>query len=163
MPSSNLEGMQAFAVAKDNGYSIQSLSTNTNALLETPFILFKNSNALQKLMRVIRFHGSGNGLSNVQSTIMRIYLNPTITANGAVIAVTPFRSASIASAVSVFQSPTITANGTLIWSSVINFQTVPILANMASLFLEPNQNWLVTFQANQANQPASFHMAWIEA
>ena len=163
MPSSNiLSGQNQLAVAKDAGYSFQSVSTNTNALLETPMILIKNA-SLTKLMNWLEFHYSGNTLSNVQTTVVRIYKDPVITANGAGIAVVPMRNASAPSAMQIFQSPTIIFNGVLIYSIVMNFQGVSIPCDLAKIMIEAGDNFLVTFQANQANQPANFGASWIEA
>lgn len=143
-------------IADTNAVSISSTS-------ETPLFLMKNPNGSGKKI-VIRLFQIFAGLSSTQVSQWRVYLDPTITANGT--SLTPqnmyFQTSPPSPVATAFKSPTISANGTFI---SLFFQLAGSLNQPEQNFdfvVDPNHNVLVTVQTSSPNVNHNVHLIWSE-
>jgi hypothetical protein len=86
---------------------------NVPGTTETPFLLFKNpaASGFDALSLFLRFAST----SSTARTTLRLYANPTITANGTALSIFNARAGdATVSAMEGYLNPTVSANGTLI-------------------------------------------------
>lgn len=144
------------------GYAVATPSINIALAVETDFVLLKNPIASGKLVRFWEQLLAMQGSTPSQSTIIRVYMNPTITTNGTAMTVAKLRSSlGIPSVVQAFYSPTISARGTLMTTYMITTGTFTRELDLAR-FMEENATLLFTAQPTNTTTPHTFSAAWAE-
>lgn len=133
---------------------------------ESVLILFKNPNASGKTFSIRRIIFDTNGTTAVTG-VMRMYANPTSSANGVAITVssTNIGGGAGAAAATPFTGPTVSANGTRFFSG-----TVGQGANQGPLeydfngvqSLAANNNILITGQPSANNLSVGITFVWGE-
>ena len=126
---------------------------------DNPLVLLKNPNASGKTV-YISFIAYGISVANVLGTI-RIYKNPTITANGTAQTITAFGTGSTVA--TLFTTPTISANGTLLstWAHGQNSNSLLIPTNY-EITVPANSNLLITGSPGSNNRQAEMSIRWVE-
>lgn len=117
---------------------------------ETVYYLIKNPSGSGKVVTLEQIIITTD--ENIGATYrVRVYLDPTITANGT--SLTPVNArqvGTVAVSSTSFRSPTISANGTLLF--VTNVTIGSNLIDQGSVLLDENHNYLITIQTdNTAN------------
>lgn len=117
---------------------------------ETVYFLIKNPSGSGKVVTLEQLILTTD--ENIGATYrVRLYLDPTITANGT--ALTPVNArqvGTVAVSSTTYRSPTVSANGTLVF--VTNVTIGNNLVDAGSILLDENHNYLVTVQTdNTAN------------
>ncbi len=148
-----------------NQYSVT--STFTVGTSEIPLILLQNNQSgypnlanqsralFQNLLKVLES-------SATSSVILKVYLNPTVSATGTPLTPVNLRSSyGVASSkASPFSAPTITANGTLVDA----LSAAPSTVSLSSLLkiLDNGQSLLVTGTSSAASNSVSVLLEWFE-
>lgn len=120
---------------------------------ETVYFLIKNPSGSGKVVTLEQMILTTD--ENIGATYrVRLYLNPTITANGTTLTPVNARQVgTVAVSSTTHRSPTISANGTLVF--VTNVTIGNNLIDAGSILLDPNNNYLVTVQTDNT---ASFNL-----
>lgn len=130
---------------------------------ETPLALFRNPNGSGKIVRFQKIY-FGPTLGNNYCEY-KLYINPTITANGTTVTPVGGRQTGQAAAIAlVTHTPTISANGSLFKSIVasgLSGQTVPLDLDF-NLFLDPNNSLLVTRTLSSNATIGGTNFEWAE-
>lgn len=128
---------------------------------ETPILLIKNPNASGKIFKLDHLFMTGLGGTNI--TVFNIYIGPTITANGTSITAQGLRQTGMATLSStLFKSPTIAANGTLLFHGKTQGAGDLELDFNYSLWLEANNNLLITTIIGIGTNPVSISLVFAE-
>lgn len=141
-------------------------STNSQALTgttETAFFYFQNPNGSGKTAKIYNIE-FGPTLGNNYVTY-RIYLNPTVTANGTGLTETGNRQTNQASTVvNTFLIPTVSSNGTLlktIVNSGLSGSTREVLYNFG-FWIEANNSLLITRTLSANATIGGVNIMWAE-
>lgn len=159
----------AMDVENSKGFSVVS-EVLPLAATETAVFLVKNPSGSGKklklnlmLLGLLQSVGSATGNQDA----FRLYLDPTITANGTALTINNLYSQTGAPAtvMTAFFSPTVTANGTKLGTYAVSTQGngTAIVPQAGTRILDPNHNWLIT-QTGIVNGAATgiVQMEWIE-
>jgi len=134
-----------------------------SAASETDVILVKNPSGSGKKLYLDVFEVLG--LAVDFSSIIRIYSNPTITANGTAITVKNGNVGSgITSVMNAYKFPTISARGSLLYTgSFLKAVTASWFIEFAGRLLwNANNNLLITFEHSATNRDAVISAIWRE-
>ena len=148
-----VKNKKAFTITTD----LVSVPTNT----EYPILLLKNPTTAEQRIMITHFK-FGTDSSNVRS-LVRVYFNPTITADGTSvdIANTYVETNQKASDMQAFSQPTISDNG-----SVLNLDISPSDSPSKGLnrlyFVEPGNEILITIENSSPNAKTFADIYWIE-
>jgi hypothetical protein len=160
--------VRALDVENNKGFSVVA-EVLPIATTETPIFLLKNPNASGVTLKVMQFIlgllasvGSATG----NNAILRLYLDPTITANGTALTISNLASKTgvPASVMTAFSSPTITANGTKLGAySLASQEGSLFLPQNFTRLLGSNHNWLITQTAIvNGTSTGVVQIEWIE-
>jgi hypothetical protein len=116
--------------------------TNANAQ-ETPMFLLRNPNTSGVFIYLLNLVYS----TEAQTSILRLYRNPTITTNGTLLSLVNFKVSGAAANGLAYQAPTISNNGILLSIQYTLGQANPSIIPNLIRFLEPNENILITIEA----------------
>jgi len=145
------------------GFSVLTGGITIASTDEVPICLIKNPVASGKIAEIYQFRVAiSKGTAVVRGTI-RIYRNPTITANGTALTINKLKiSQSASSVMSAYKSPTISANGTQINNLSVTTENNILISEDLGRFIEANENMLVTFEPSTSGTNVSFFTNWIE-
>lgn len=135
----------------------------TNILLasENDWLLFKNPAGSGKLVRLFeQVVAIPDSASTLRSTI-RIYKNPTVTANGTPIVIGGIRNGQTASVCQAFFTPTTSAKGTLVQVYGATNDPVQRVLDMTR-YVEQGDSLLITAAPTGATTNHSFSQGWAE-
>lgn len=126
---------------------------------DNPLIFLKNPSGSGKNIS-IKFVAYGIAVANVLGTL-RIYKNPTTTANGTSKTIVSFGGGT--TAMQIYEVPTVTANGTLLGTYVVGQNSVSILVPIDfEIKIAPNETILITGNPGSNNRQAEISMRWLE-
>jgi hypothetical protein len=132
--------------------------TNITSGLETNFFLINNPNASGK---VIKLYNIKMGLLSGKSVI-RFYLNPTITTNGTALTINKLLTSGTASIASAYSAPTTSARGTMLSAIQIDFgQLLDVNYDLAR-FIQPNENLLISVDGSASGLDYTLSLLWEE-
>lgn len=129
---------------------------------DTAMLLLKNPALSGKNLKLY-FRSYNVDITNVACRF-RLFLNPTITADGTAITIRPAtQTLNPATVATAFTNPTVTALGTLLDTNVIgqNNSGFTLLDELA-LWLQPGNNWLVGATSASNSRPVEIVMKWVE-
>jgi hypothetical protein len=157
------------AVLNQQGFSVVS-EVLPLAATETATFLIKNPTGSGKVLKLnfilcglLQSVGSATGNQDV----FRLYLDPTVTANGTAVTISNLYSTSspAASVMTAFSSPTVTANGTKLGVYAVATQgnDTCLMPQHLTRILDPGHSWLFT-QAGIVNGASTgiVQLEWIE-
>lgn len=169
--TSNPQNFTVTPIAEGNLWQIRSFQgkgfiTTTNEITVTPstetdFVLIKNPTTSDKL------HMSNQLTVTVrtegQNVRLRIYKNPTVTANGTPVAVNKIRTTGNTPVSQAFSMPTIPlgGRGTLIAAYSRNADSLDRPFDL-SLYLEPGESYLVTVQGTATGNDYMLTYTFVE-
>lgn len=142
------------------------LQVSPGILAETPVLLVRNpsSNAIDILLEKLTMAVTS---TNAPTVVFRMYLNPTVSANGTTI--TPrnkFHKASpVAATALVTSSPTVSANGTLLYTWTVDANSNYCYNhefNFSEIF-DQNQSFLITTTLSLTGAAVATTLEWKEA
>jgi hypothetical protein len=148
-------------VKAGRGFSTVNEFVTISGQAETDFLLVTNPNGSGKIAYFeewIYTYNKGAGIS-----IVRVYINPTITSNGTAQAINKLKpSGTTSTVVSAYRAPTISARGTL--RRIIGQSAVGSFVYHTDLtsLLEPNNSMLFTVQPAANNTDHSMYLSWEE-
>lgn len=151
----------AALVQSKQSFTVTTELTTISSSNETALLYLKNPSASNKIILTSHFkHGTDS--SNVRS-VVRIYFNPTVTANGTALTIinTYVAASPPASGMEVYKLPTVTDNGT-----ILNLDIAP--ANVSSkglnrfYFVDPGNTILATVTNSSANAKTFSDVYWVE-
>ena len=126
---------------------------------DNPLIFLKNPSGSGKTI-YLSFVSYGVAVANVLGTI-RIYYNPTTTANGTSQTINSFGGGT--TVMNLYTVPTVTSNGTLYSSYVTGQNTNSILIQINyEISIAANNTVLITGNPGSNNRQAEISMRWIE-
>lgn len=126
---------------------------------DNPLIFLKNPTGSGKII-YLKFVSYGTAVANV-SGVIRIYKNPTTTANGTAQTIVQFGTAS--TAMQLFTVPTVTSNGTMEQTAATGQNSNSLLIDFAyEIQVAANSTILITGNPGSNNRQAEISMRWIE-
>ncbi len=142
-------------------YSYTTNNISMAVATERAAVLIDNPSGNTKTVKVRSFMFSA---TLAGTSIFRIYRAPTVTVNGTIGTIVNHRNtATVASGISIYTLPTVTANGTIFYSCQFEGPGNPTEKNYNySLWLEPNNKLLVTFQHSTVGQSMMFGLDFAE-
>jgi len=139
------------------GYAVSINQPNAGA--DDPLIFIKNPTASGKTL-YLKFISYGVSVTNVYG-IVRVWKNPTVSANGTARTIVPFGSGT--TAMELYTVPTVTSSGTLIHDAVSNQNNNSLLMDFAyEVQLAPNSALLITGEPASNNRQAEISVRWLE-
>lgn len=135
------------------------LTIGSNA--EVPLLLLKNPSASGVKIMITKFK-FGTDSANTR-TIIRIYANPTVTANGTALTITnTYIASSLPTPLAeTYKSPTVSSNG-----NILNMDINPINSHSKGLnrtyWVDPGSSVLMTVQNNITNAATFGDIYWLE-
>lgn len=150
---------QALTYSDKVGYACAHL---TNILLtsETPWFYAVNPAGSGVLVRLFEQVVGIGGSTSIRS-IIRVYKNPTVTANGTNIGGGGLRNGQATKKLEIFVTPTVTANGTLVQVYSVNTNSVQRMLDLCR-YIENGDSILITAQSSSTSTDHTFSMAWAE-
>ena len=148
-------------VKDGDAYTVTTGLNQISGTTETAYLYLKNPSGSAKSIMITHFK-FGTDSASCRS-LLRIYGNPTVSANGTslTIANTKIMSSTPSSSMEAYRSPTVTANG-----GVLNLDISPANSPSKGLnrwyFVEPGNSLLVTVDNSQANADSFADIYWIE-
>lgn len=148
------------------GDSCFTISTNKITLsgtgTEYPFLLFDNPNSSGKVVRVINIWQQFFPEATAKWSWMRLYRDPTVTANGTALTILKGKkNQSATSVISAYKVPTITSVGSLIRSGNLVEGTMSYYDN-GGLFIDQNEKVLCTIETSTGNRDHIVSVLWSE-
>lgn len=127
---------------------------------DNPLLYLVNPNGSGKTI-YLKFTAYGISVANVLGTL-RIYKNPTVSANGTAQTIVSFGSGS--TAMSLYAAPTVTSNGSLLYTGVTgqNGNSLNVSFDF-EITIAPNSSLLVTGDPGSNNRQAEVSMRWLES
>jgi len=143
------ESRAAFLASSSKVFAGTTDIISVSGVAENDFMLIRNPLASGLAMRIVLVIFSLQPSTAGDSTIYRLYRNPTVTDTGIAITTSNTNIGGAASGIQLFSIPTISARGTLMTSHTDQFIT---LIQVDSLFILPEDNdILVTVQPSKGN------------
>ena len=146
----------------DKSFSVSASINQTSGGADNPLILIRNPVGSGKRM-YIRTLSYGIPVANVFGT-MKLFANPTITANGAALTIANGQLGSaVASSMLATSLPTIAANGTQLRSTTYGQNSDAIIVDInGRIVVPPGNNLLITGNPASNNRIAALSLTWIE-
>lgn len=146
----------------DKSFSVSASINQTSGGADNPLILIRNPVGSGKRM-YIRTLSYGIPVANVFGT-MKLFANPTITANGAALTIANGQLGSaVASSMLATSLPTIAADGTQLRSTTYGQNSDAIIVDInGRIVVPPGNNLLITGNPASNNRIAALSLTWIE-
>ena len=150
------------AVRLGYGFWITTNFLSIAGTAETPFMLIRNAGGSGKILRIKRMEIAVVATVTGDNARVKIYRDPTITANGTALTANKVRKSQSATAVvSYYRNPTISASGTLLWASAMTQAYMQSVDYDLTMYCEEGEDLYITIQPANTNKNHVVSL-WVE-
>lgn len=128
---------------------------------ELPFLLVKNPVASGKNIRFRDMVIGAGEITVGKGNVLRVYRNPTITANGTALTINKLKSSGSSPIANVFKLSTLSDFGTEVFHATYTNDSFREDFDLG-FFIEQNENVLITMQATDSGKEQHIFLSWIE-
>lgn len=149
-------------VEAGRGFYVTTNFISISGTAETNFMLLRNASGSGKTVRIHQIHIGVRATVTGDNARIRIYRDPTVTANGSALTVRPIlKSAPISAVMTAYTAPTTSALGTLLITRTLTQAWMDTMNLDETFYIQQNEIILFTIQPANTGKDHNI-MIWFE-